>query len=68
MVSLERCSERDSGGQPGREGSFAGVRRGRSRGGEEEENRDVQDTSLPGHWKGEAAKPWTPNEFSFSLL
>lgn len=32
------------------------------------ESREVQDTSLPRHWKGEAAKPWTTNEFSFSLL
>lgn len=28
LVSLERCSERDSGGQPGREGRFVGARRG----------------------------------------
>lgn len=28
LVSLGRCSERGSGGQPGREGSFVGVRRG----------------------------------------
>lgn len=58
LVSLERGRERDSGGQPaGREG-LGGRRKGR----------DVQDSSLPRHWKGEATKPWTTNEFSFSLL